>query len=131
MGISGAQSSFVGVCGTGRSASKTNEINQSATATATKIITIKRYVFMKVFFLRLDCNVATDFGLAGQDVILRLVFFGEGLLHGHSYIARYDLDAARSARSRATCVVDKDTSFVGGIEYRRTYRHGCDGVRYL
>jgi hypothetical protein len=61
-------------------------------------------------FSRLDCNVATDLGLAGQDVIPRLVFFGEGILHGHPHIARHKLDAARSARSRATGVVDSKTT---------------------
>jgi hypothetical protein len=37
---------------------------------------------------RIDFNVVSNFGLAGQDVTLSLILFGERILHGHFHAAR-------------------------------------------
>jgi hypothetical protein len=58
-------------------------------------------------------NFAPDFGLAGQDITLRCVLFGERIVDGHAHVTRYELDTARSACSRAAGVIDEDTGLVG------------------
>lgn len=71
--------------------------------------------FAHALLSRVNFNVAPNFGLAGQDITLRFVLFGEGIVDGHAHVARYELNAARSACSRAAGVVDEDAGLVSCI----------------
>src|SRR5215472_4034499 len=81
-------------------------------------------------------NVPMDLCLAGQDIAICLVLFGQGILYGHTDPARRQLDSARSARSGAACVIDEHPGFVGDVKDSQILRHWpprigcqkCDGA---
>src|SRR5215475_3026877 len=128
--MSGAQRSVSGAFGTGLSASTIRETSHRPMRTAMDTTrTIRANVIADLVLSRLDADVAADLGLAGQDVAIALVGFGQGILHRHAHTARHQLDAARTAGARTAGVVDEHAGFVGRIEDRRSNRDRRGEVR--